>query len=144
MAAGATLSQRTQAGAGGVVLLDGRVLLIRKRLNGEWRLPKGRLDAGEKPLDAALREVAEETGFADLVPTASLGTRRVEYHLDGRLISRELTWFVFGLASWRRCPRDRRDARRFSVHWVSIDEARERLTFDEERQWLREAISATA
>jgi ADP-ribose pyrophosphatase len=43
-----------------------RVLLVRQyRLPAErylWELPAGRLDAGEKPLQAAKRELAEETG----------------------------------------------------------------------------------
>src|SRR3954470_18204774 len=51
--------------AGGIVVQRGDVPLfavvcLRKR--GEWVLPKGKLDAGETPRDAALREVLEETG----------------------------------------------------------------------------------
>jgi ADP-ribose pyrophosphatase len=44
-----------------------RVLLVRQyRLPAEgylWELPAGRLDAGEKPLQAAKRELIEETGY---------------------------------------------------------------------------------
>jgi ADP-ribose pyrophosphatase len=44
-----------------------RVLLVRQyRLPAEkylWELPAGRLDAGEKPLQAARRELKEETGY---------------------------------------------------------------------------------
>ena len=44
-----------------------RVLLVRQyRLPAEkylWELPAGRLDSGEKPLQAARRELAEETGY---------------------------------------------------------------------------------
>jgi bis(5'-nucleosidyl)-tetraphosphatase len=41
-----------------------RFLLLRAYLN--WDFPKGRVEAGEEPLTAALRETAEETGIADL------------------------------------------------------------------------------
>ena len=45
-----------------------RILLVRQyRLPANkylWELPAGRLDPGEKPLQAAKRELAEETGFA--------------------------------------------------------------------------------
>jgi predicted NUDIX family NTP pyrophosphohydrolase len=34
-----------------------------KRDLGVWSIPKGVFDEGEKPLDAALREFREETGF---------------------------------------------------------------------------------
>lgn len=45
---------------------------------GVWTLPKGELDAGEEPLDAAFREFAEETGFPapDRALVRSLGTVR--------------------------------------------------------------------
>src|SRR5215467_2766142 len=44
-----------------------RILLVRQyRLPARqylWELPAGRLDEGEKPLRAAMRELAEETGY---------------------------------------------------------------------------------
>lgn len=46
---------------GGVVMQEGRVLLL-KKFNGQWVLPKGRIEAGETREQAAVREVKEETG----------------------------------------------------------------------------------
>ena len=55
-----------RAGVGIVVIDgDGRVLgLERSDVPGSWQLPQGGIDPGEEPLDAARRELREETGIA--------------------------------------------------------------------------------
>ena len=40
---------------------------------GAWTIPKGQLNQGEQPLDAAVREFHEETGFTPCGPYHSLG-----------------------------------------------------------------------
>src|SRR3989441_5545087 len=60
-----------ETSAGGVVFRRGpdgepRFLLIRDSYRN-WGFPKGHLEPGEPPADAARREVAEETGLKDLV-----------------------------------------------------------------------------
>ncbi len=53
--------------AGGVVWRSGasglEVLIIHRQNPAEWRLPKGKLEPGETPEEAAVREVHEETGI---------------------------------------------------------------------------------
>ncbi len=48
--------------AGGFVLNKGRFLFIYRR--GKWDLPKGKIDKGESPEEAAVREVEEECGIS--------------------------------------------------------------------------------
>jgi len=43
------------------------------RDDGAWTIPKGGLHAGEEPLEAAVREFREETGFTPVAPYLSLG-----------------------------------------------------------------------
>jgi len=58
---GATAALRIGAAA---AVLDGDRLLLTKRSdNGEWCLPGGGIDPGERPAEAAAREVLEETGL---------------------------------------------------------------------------------
>ena len=49
-----------------VCIEDRRVLLVRHRSNN-WTLPGGKVEHAEDPLDAVVREVAEETGCEALV-----------------------------------------------------------------------------
>ena len=48
----------------------------RARDDGVWTIPKGGIDAGEEPLDAALREFNEETGFSAPPPYLPLAPLR--------------------------------------------------------------------
>jgi ADP-ribose pyrophosphatase YjhB (NUDIX family) len=53
-------------GVGAVIVRDGRALLVRRAtepLMGEWSVPGGMLELGEKLRDGAAREVLEETGL---------------------------------------------------------------------------------
>jgi 8-oxo-dGTP diphosphatase len=58
--------ERPIVGVGGVVIEDGRVLLIRRGsepLKGEWSIPGGTLELGETLREGAARELKEETGL---------------------------------------------------------------------------------
>lgn len=57
------MSELYRVSAKGVVLMDEKVLLVRK-INGMWDLPGGRLEPGEEPEQALIREIREETGIA--------------------------------------------------------------------------------
>lgn len=50
-------------GATAAVLDGDRLLLTRRSDNGEWCLPGGGMDPGERPAETAVREVLEETGL---------------------------------------------------------------------------------
>ncbi|MGI4981216.1 MAG: NUDIX domain-containing protein [Janthinobacterium lividum] len=51
---------------------------------GAWTIPKGEVNENEDPLDAAKREFTEETGFAAMGPSHSLGTIKQK---SGKLVS---------------------------------------------------------
>jgi predicted NUDIX family NTP pyrophosphohydrolase len=53
------------------------------KYKGAWAIPKGQVDDGEEPLDAARREFQEETGFTAQGKFLKLGTIR---QLSGKLV----------------------------------------------------------
>lgn len=71
--------------AAGVVLTRGvgkdlEIAIIHRRRRGDWSLPKGKLEPGEHPIEAAVRECAEETGVTPVLDVP-LPTQR--YPVDG-------------------------------------------------------------
>jgi mutator protein MutT len=60
---GGPRSVRLPISVKGVLVQRGRLLLLRND-RGEWELPGGRVDDGETPEDAVVREIQEETGLS--------------------------------------------------------------------------------
>jgi 8-oxo-dGTP pyrophosphatase MutT (NUDIX family) len=93
---------REYRSAGGVVVrrAGNQVLVLKrpKRLdqNGrpEMRLPKGHIEPGEKPKEAALREVCEETGLRALEILSDLGHQIVEFEWKGHHYVRDESCFL--------------------------------------------------
>ncbi|WP_292053141.1 MULTISPECIES: NUDIX hydrolase [unclassified Brevundimonas] len=129
----------TPVPAVGVVCLKGdQVLLIRRGQPprvGEWSLPGGRIEPGERTIDAALRELSEETGV-----TARIGG--LLDVVDG-IFSEAARHYVLidYWAEWLSgdvvAGDDAADARFFD-----LDQALDMVEWDETRRIIRAAYSA--
>ncbi|MGW5672231.1 NUDIX domain-containing protein [Micromonospora sp. NPDC003776] len=105
--------------AGGVAWRPGatgvEVCLVHRPRYGDWSLPKGKLDAGEHPLRAAVREIAEETD-ARAVPQVRLPT--VHYRSEGRPKAVDY-WSMRAVAAGGFQP----DTEVDEVRWLPVDAA---------------------
>ena len=128
--------------AGGVVIDDNRLLVLERPARGEVRLPKGHVEPGEAPRDAALREVREEAGYADLEIIGDLGAVMNHFFIPdrNREVKREEIFYLMRLASDVPFVRDDHDAGQFHAVWVSFKEATARLTFESEKEFARRAV----
>ena len=113
--------------AGCVVVRDGRVLLIHRERYDDWSLPKGKLDPGESWEDAALREVAEETGVR-----GELGEYLGETSYGGKVVR----WWVMR-TEVDAAPSNEVDA----VEWATLDEARARLSYRRDRELVERVLA---
>jgi len=132
---------RRETSAGGVVFRCEprglRVLLIHDG-HGNWGFPKGHVERGEDPSEAARREIAEEAGLNGLQLRASLETIDWFFRAGGRLIHKYCHFFLFESREGAAVPQAEEGIR--SCEWVSPSEALIRLTHENARRVLGEAV----
>jgi 8-oxo-dGTP pyrophosphatase MutT (NUDIX family) len=128
--------------AGGVVVRDNQVLAIvpvKRGADGKrvLALPKGHFDPGETALEAAKREVREETGV-EAEPVTELGEARYSYKRAGQTIPKSVKFFLF---SYLDGDTSKHDEEVEEVHWLDLEEAQRALTHAAEREMVGRAVA---
>src|SRR5271170_526788 len=134
--AGGVVVRDTQGGAGGEVVV---IVPTRRAAEGSrvLALPKGHVDPGETPIEAATREVREETGVV-AEPVHELGESRYWYRRDGRTIGKAVVFFLFEYVEGDTADHDDEVE---EVRWIRLDEARTTLSHAAEREMVELAIA---
>ena len=115
------------------------VLLIRvSDIKGRpiWSFPKGRLDAGETPAQAAVREVLEETGWRCRIE-ADLSTTEYWFQREGRRFRKTVVWFKMVPIEQSGIPEGEVE----DVQWVDRQEALGRLSYASDVAILSQAMT---
>ena len=116
--------------------IDGEpsVLLIRDPYRN-WGLPKGHLEEGEDARQAAVREVAEETGLDNLEVGPEVATINWYFRRRGTLVHKYCTFFLMRSTQGDAIPEVGEGIT--ECVWLPLPEASERLTYENARQTLR-------
>jgi 8-oxo-dGTP diphosphatase len=114
--------------AGGIVVRDGRVLLVHRPKYDDWTLPKGKAEAGEPDEDCALREVHEETGL-ECELGRDLGTTK---YVDSRGRPKRVRWWLMRPLAGEFVPGSEVD----EIRWLDAEAAREQLSYDRDVELL--------
>ena len=110
--------------AGGIITApDGTMLLIRR--NNRWDLPKGKVEPGETLLQAALREVEEETGVKATGGERIMKTYHL-FNLYGGWHLKQTSWFAMQAEKQPAKPQGEEGIT--EVVWVTPDEWHRRLS----------------
>lgn len=134
------MEQRTRGTGGGIVKgPDGRIVLVNQGSN-VWSFPKGGVEEGETTLQAAVREVEEETGITQLELVKELGSyERYSIGKGGIGENKELglqkrTLFLFTTGQHTLHPQD---GEIVEVRYVTLDEAYELLKHPKDKEFLK-------
>jgi 8-oxo-dGTP pyrophosphatase MutT (NUDIX family) len=135
-------SQAREFSAGGVVVRERQVVVIvptRRAADGSrvLALPKGHVDPGETPIEAAEREVREETGILAR-PVIELGESRYWYRRDGRTIGKRVSFFLFEFLGGDIADHDDEVE---EVRWIDLEEAETKLSHTAEREMVTLALA---
>jgi len=129
-----------QTSSGGVVFrrADGapRILLIRDPYEN-WGLPKGHIEAEETPEQAALREIAEETGLSELEIVAPLPMIDWYFRDGGRVVHKYCHFFLVESRRGELVPQHDEGIR--ACVWRSYRGALRTVSYENAREVLRAA-----
>jgi 8-oxo-dGTP pyrophosphatase MutT (NUDIX family) len=138
---------RREFSAGGVLVrrLRGRWVMAAIRPAGReppvWALPKGIIGPGEKPEQAALREVGEETGIEARLVT-KLGDIRYVYTWAGERVFKIVSFYLLRY----RCGRlgeiaEEQKVEVAEARWLPLEEASRLLAYKGEREMAERALA---
>ncbi len=135
----------SELSAGGVVVRGQEMIAIvptRRAADGKsvLALPKGHVDAGETPLQAAIREVREEAGVT-VEHIADLGEVRYWYARGGRRIAKAVEFFLFAYLSGELEDHDEEVE---EARWMPLQDAQRSLSYPGEREMVQRAIALLA
>lgn len=123
--------------AGGIVFNNkNQVLLTKHSQNKHWSFPKGLIDPGQTPQEAAVREVKEEGGVKAKI-LGKVGYSKYVYTLNDEKIFKIVTYFLMKYISGD--PKDH-DWEMEEAGWYELDVALKKLTFHQDKELLKKAV----
>jgi 8-oxo-dGTP diphosphatase len=124
--------------AGGIILNNGRVVVVNQG-GDSWSFPKGHIEKGESPLQAALREIYEECGLKNIDFVKELGSykRNKPTKYKGKKEMKTIHMFLFKTLEEKLQPKDR--AIKKAV-WIEKEKAVEMLRNENDKEFLSKVM----
>ncbi len=139
-----------EVSAGGIALRSSEgvteAALIGRLTRGgrlEWCLPKGHLEGSETAREAAVREIAEETGIIGEV-VASLGSIDYWFSVAGRRVHKTVHHYLVRATGGSLTVEHDPDAEAVEAAWVPLADLEQRLAYANERRIAAAAAALLA
>ena len=128
------IPNKVTVSAGGVVINQQGMILVVNQRGTTWSLPKGHIDPGEEPIEAAIREIREESGISKVEYSKTLGAYgRYKIGLntpEDRQEWKVLLFFLFKTQQNELSPEDPHNPQ---ARWVHPDEVEGLLTHPKDK-----------
>ncbi|KXZ40459.1 NUDIX domain-containing protein [Alkalithermobacter thermoalcaliphilus JW-YL-7 = DSM 7308] len=130
---------REEISAGGVVMFGNAILLLRK-YNGDWVLPKGKVEEMEEKSEAALREVLEESGVkADIVKyLGEIHYTFKENWDENKTVHKTVYWYLMKARSMDTIPQ--REEGFIDAKFIHMDRVVDMAKYDDEKEIIKVAL----
>lgn len=132
------LPSKVTVSAGGVVTNQQGMILVVDQHGTSWSLPKGHVNCGEEPLQAAIREITEESGIVDLHLLCPLGAYgRFKLGKDNGEDKGEWKVLLFFLFKTKQNELTPKDPHHPKARWVHPDEVEALLTHPKDKAFYK-------
>ena len=130
---------REEISAGGVVLFGNAVLLLRK-FNGDWVLPKGKVEEEETKQDAAVREVSEESGVkADILKyLGEIHYTFKENWDENKSVHKTVFWYLMKSKNMNTSPQ--KEEGFIDAKFIHVDRVVDLARYDDEKEIIKVAL----
>ena len=130
---------REEISAGGVVLFGNAILMLRK-FNGDWVLPKGKVEEGENNEEAALREVSEETGVkAEILKyLGEIHYTFKENWDENKSVHKTVFWYLMQSRNMDTVPQ--KEEGFVDAKFIHIDRVVDLARYDDEKEIIKVAL----
>ncbi|RKD25248.1 NUDIX domain-containing protein [Caminicella sporogenes DSM 14501] len=130
---------KVEISAGGVVYFGNAILLLRK-FNGDWVLPKGKIEEDEDIVEASVREVFEEGGVkADVIKY--LG--KINYSFKNgwnsdEIVNKTVHWYLMKARSMDCIPQ--KEEGFIDAKFIHINRVKDLAKYEDEKNIINKAI----
>lgn len=127
--------------AGGIVYNNDGLLMLRKK-NGDWVLPKGRIEKGESLEDTAIREVKEETNVdAEIIDYLGATTYSFSnFWTEYKVINKTVSWYLMNGTTFILKPL--KEEGFIEAKFIKLERVLSIARYKDEKKVIRKAIEA--
>nr|WP_272879083.1 NUDIX hydrolase [Clostridium sp. Cult2] len=124
--------------AGGVVIFGNAILLL-KKFNGDWVLPKGRVEKDENIREAAIREVFEESGVkAEIIRYIGMVHYTYKNIKGNETVFKTVHWYLMKANSMESIPLKKEGF--IEATFVHKDRVKDIVKYNDERKIIKKVL----